>query len=88
MVPSDAIKHSEQKIEENLNDDLENDRKMQLLMDAMEGWQEAVICRHTQDSLDLIDWEYRGDEVMCLLRCRCGKAVTEIFKYFETRISD
>ena len=88
MVPSDAIKHSEQKIEEYLNDDLENDRKMQLLMDAMEGWQETVICSHTPDSLELIDWQYRGDEVMCILRCRCGKAVTEIFKYFETRISD
>ena len=88
MVPSDAFKHSEQKVQESLNDELENDRKLQLLMDAKEIMQETTICRHTPDSQDIIDWEYRGDEVMCLLRCRCGKAVTEIFKYFETRISD
>jgi len=88
MVPSGAIKYSEQKIQESLNDELENDRKLQLSMDAKEILQETTICRHTPDSLDIIDWEYRGDEVMCLLRCRCGKAVTEIFKYFETRISD
>ncbi len=88
MVPSDAFKHSEQKVQESLNDELENDRKLQLLMDAKEILQETTICCHTPDSQDIIDWEYRGDEVMCLLRCRCGKAVTEIFKYFETRISD
>ena len=88
MESPDAIKQSEQKIQDAANDEFENDRKEQLLMDALQGLKEADSCRHTPDSSDLIDWDYKGDEVMCLFRCRCGKTVTEVFKYFDTRISD
>ena len=80
MVLSDAIKYSEQRIQEFLNNELEYDRKLQLLMDAKEILQEMAICRHSSESLGIIDWEYRGGEDTCILRCRCGKAVPEILK--------
>ena len=59
-----------------------------LLNDVLAFEHEADNCEHTMDSLDFIDWEYKGDKVECLHRCSCGKKVTEIFSHIETRISD
>jgi hypothetical protein len=49
---------------------------------------ESLPCEHTMDSLDFIDWEYNGGQVVCLYRCSCGKKVTEIFNHSQTKISD
>ena len=66
----------------------EREKEQILLNDVLAFEHETDNCEHTMDSLDFIDWEYRGDKVECLHRCRCGKKVTEIFSYIKTRISD
>ena len=85
---NDQLLAKQKKVAEDLEFDLEEDHRQEQLRDAIEGAQETNACDHCLDSLDLLGWDYRGDQLDCVYRCSCGKTVTEIFTHFETRISD
>ena len=85
MESLDTLNYQKQ---EALQAEIEQDRRQELLMDALSGEPETDICFHNPDTLDLIDMEYGEDEVVCLFQCTCGKTVKEIFKHFDTVFSD
>ena len=45
-------------------------------------------CEHTPDCLNLVDWEFTGNQVIQILRCNCGKTVTEVYRLSDTKVSD
>ena len=67
--------------------EFDKDRQDEFLSDAI-GDIKADQCEHTPDLLDHIGWDCRGDEVIHICRCACGKTVTEIFRHSVTEVSE
>jgi hypothetical protein len=87
---SNITGQAEPRTSENLMSDFdaERDRQDEFLLDALGGIPEEEVCFHTPDKLDLIDSEYRGDEIVHIYKCNCGKTVTETFKHWDTKVSE
>jgi len=84
-----AIK-PEPKIHTDDDFDAEQDKKDEYLFDELSPLIDTIRaeCEHTPDILDLIDMDYRCDEVICRLKCQCGKTIEERFTHHHTNVCE
>ena len=64
----------------------EHDRHQDFIEDALEGIRETDECLHLPDKLDFVESIYKGESIVHVFRCTCGKKIVETFGLSERRV--
>ena len=64
----------------------EHDRHKDFIEDALEGIGKYDECLHLPDKLDFIESIYKGESIVHVFRCNCGKKIIETFGLSERKV--